>query len=195
MNNFKINKMVKIAMLAAVSALLMYIEIPLWFAPPFYEIDLSEVPVLIGAFSMGPLAGVLIELVKILVKVVLKGSQTYGVGELANFAIGCALILPAAIIYKKHKTQKGAIAGMISGTVFMTFIGCFINAYVMLPAYSWAFKMPIDAIIAMGTKVNGNINSMLTFVILAVVPFNFIKGIIVSVITFLLYKRVRIILK
>lgn len=195
MENSKVNKMVKIAMLAAVSALLMYIEIPLWFAPPFYEIDLSEVPVLIGAFSMGPLAGTLIELVKILVKLVIKGTQTYGVGECANFFIGCALVLPAALVYKKNKTQKGAIIGMVVGTLVMTFIGCFINAYVMLPAYSAAFKMPIDALVAMGTKVNKNITSMSTFVFFAVVPFNFIKCVIVSVITFLLYKRVRTILK
>ena len=195
MKNSKTNKMVKIAMLAAVSALLMYIEIPLWFAPPFYEIDLSEVVVLIGAFSMGPLAGTLIELVKILVKLVLKGTQTYGVGECANFAIGCALVLPAALIYKKHKTQKGAIIGMVSGTLIMTFISCFINAYVMLPAYSMAFKMPMDAIIAMGTEVNKNITSMSTFVFLAVAPFNLLKGLIVSLLTFLLYKHVRVILK
>ena len=84
---------------------------------------------------------------------------------------------------------------MVLGTLIMTFIGCFINAYVMLPAYSMAFKMPIDALVAMGTKVNKNITSMSSFVFFAVVPFNFIKGVIVSVITFLLYKRVRTILK
>lgn len=195
MKNSNVNKMVKIAMLSAVSALLMYIDIPLWFAPPFYKIDLSEVAVLIGAFAMGPLAGVLIELLKILLIMVIKGTQTYCVGECANFVIGCALVLPAALIYKNHKTQKCAIVGMISGTLIMTAVGCFVNAYVMLPAYSAAFEMPIDALIAMGTKVNENITSMTTFVFLAVVPFNLLKGLVVSLITFILYKRVRMILK
>lgn len=107
-------------MLAALSAVLMFFEFPLGFiAPSFYEFDFSEVPVLVGTFSMGPIAGAVIEFVKILVKFLIKGTSTGGVGELANFLIGCSFILPAGFIYKYKKTRVGAIVGMLTGTVAM----------------------------------------------------------------------------
>ena len=181
---------VKIGMLAAISVVLMLFEIPLPFAPSFYEIDFSEVPVLIGAFAMGPVAGAAIELVKILLNLVITGTDTAGVGELANFIIGCSLCLPAAIIYKRKKTRKGAMIGMVTGTALMVVIGCLINAYVMLPAYSAAFNLPIDALVQMGTAINPNITSLNTFVIFAVAPFNLLKAILVSLIVLLIYKKI-----
>lgn len=187
--------MVTVAMLGAISMILMLFEIPLWFAPSFYEIDLSEVPVLIGTFALGPLAGAATELVKILLKLVFKGTNTAFVGDFANFLIGCALVVPAGLIYKMRKTKKMAVAGMAAGTIAMTVAGCFINAYVLLPAYGKAFGMPIDALVGMGTAVNPAITGLGTFVILAVAPFNIVKGVVVSVITLLLYKYVSPILK
>ena len=198
MNNTsnKTRSLVEIAMLGAVAAILMYLEFPLPFiAPPFYEIDLSEIPVLIGAFSLGPVAGICIELIKVLLKLLLKGTSTAFVGDIANFFIGCSFIVPAALIYKKHKTKKNALVGMVVGTVFMAVVGCFLNAYVLLPTYSVAFGMPMDVIIDMGNKVNSHINNVATFVVIAVAPFNLIKGFIVSLITFLLYKHISPILK
>lgn len=186
---------VKIGMLAAISVVLMLFEIPLPFAPSFYEIDFSEVPVLIGAFAMGPVAGAAIELVKILLNLVITGTDTAGVGELANFIIGCSLCLPAAIIYKRKKTRKGAMIGMAAGTALMVVIGCLINAYVMLPAYSAAFSLPIDALVQMGTAVNPSIKSLSTFVIFAVAPFNLLKAVLVSLIVLLIYKKISPIFK
>ncbi|WP_346707016.1 ECF transporter S component [Massilistercora timonensis] len=139
-----VRKMAQVAMLGAIAVVLMLFEIPLPFAPSFYEIDFSEVPVLVGCFTMGPLAGVAIELVKILLNLVINGTATAGVGELANFLIGCALVLPAAIIYKRMHTRKGAIIGMATGTIFMTVVGCFLNAFLLLPTYAVAFGMPIE---------------------------------------------------
>ena len=196
-NKKKINtKMIaQIGMLAAIAVVLMLFEIPLPFAPSFYEIDFSEVPVLIGAFTMGPLAGVIIELVKIILNLCINGTVTAGVGEFANFVIGCALVLPAAIIYKKKKTKKGAMIGLVTGTLFMTFAGCFINAYIMLPTYAKAFGMPIEALVEMGSAVNANITDLLTFVMFAVVPFNLLKGVLVSIIVLLIYKKISPILK
>lgn len=185
----------QIGMLAAIAVVIMLFEIPLPFAPSFYEIDFSEVPVLIGAFTMGPLAGVIIELVKIILNLCINGTVTAGVGEFANFVIGCALVLPAAIIYKKKKTKKGAMIGLVSGTLFMTFAGCFINAYIMLPTYAKAFGMPIEALVEMGSAVNANITDLLTFVMFAVVPFNLLKGVLVSIIVLLIYKKISPILK
>ena len=142
-----VRRTVKIGMLAAIAVVLMIFEIPLPFAPPFYEIDFSEVPVLIGAFAMGPAAGAAIELVKILLNFVFTGTDTVGVGELANFVIGCSLCLPAAMIYKKNKSKKSAFIGLTVGTVLMVFVGCIINAYVMLPVYAKAFGLPLDSLI------------------------------------------------
>ena len=185
----------QIGMLGAISVVFMLFEIPLPFAPSFYEIDFSEVPVLIGAFTMGPLAGALVELVKILINLIITGTDTAGVGELANFLIGCGLCLPASVIYRRFHSRKGAIVGMLTGTLVMTFVGCFLNAYVLLPAYAKAFQMPIDALVGMGTAVNGSINSLFTFVIFAVAPFNLLKGVLVSLIVFVIYKKISPILK
>jgi len=120
---------------------------------------------------------------------------TAGVGELANFCIGCSFGVPAGIIYRKMNTKKGAVIGLLAGTGIMTFLGCFINAYVMLPAYAKAFELPIDSLIEMGTKVNASITDLFTFVMFAVVPFNLLKGIIVSVIVLLIYKKISPIIK
>ena len=184
----------QIGMLSAIAAVLMLFEFPLWFAPPFYQIDLSEVPVLIGGFALGPTAGVLIELVKNLLKVAVTGTTTGGVGELANFVIGCAFVLPSAIYYKRNKTRKGAATSMILGTLSMTILGSLINAFILLPFYANAFGMPIEALIEMGTAINSGISNLSTFILLAVVPFNLLKGIIVSLVTSLIYKKIRVII-
>lgn len=190
-----VRKIVQIGMLAAIAVVLMLFEIPLPFAPSFYEIDFSEVPVMIGCFVMGPAAGAAIELIKILLNFIINGTVTAGVGEAANFVIGCCMVIPAGLIYKYNRTRKGALIGMVTGTLFMTVAGCFINAYVMLPTYAAAFQMPIDALVAMGTAINPNITNLFTFVVLAVAPFNLLKGVLVSLIVFLIYKKIRPIFK
>ena len=191
----KVRMMAQMGMLSAIAVVLMLFENPLPFAPSFYEIDFSEVPVLIGCFTMGPLAGAIIELLKILLNFAINGTATAGVGEVANFLIGCAFVIPAAVIYKKKRTRTGAIIGMVTGTLFMTFIGCFLNAFVLLPTYAKAFGMPIDALVGMGTAVNSHITSLTTFVTFAVAPFNLLKGFLVSLIVFLIYKKISPILK
>lgn len=186
---------VQIGMLSAIAIILMQFEVPLPFAPPFYKIDFSEIPVLIGCFVMGPLAGAIVELIKVILNVVISGTTTGGVGDIANFLIGCAMCVPAGMIYKKYHTRKSALVGMAVGTVFMTVIGCILNAYVLLPVYAKAFEMPIDALVAMGTAVNNSITSLSTFVIFAVAPFNLLKGVLVSFIVFLIYKKISPIFK
>ena len=192
----KVRTLAQIAMLGAVATVLMLFEFPLPFiAPPFYEMDFSEVPVLVGAFAMGPVAGIAIEAIKILLNFVINGTITAGVGELANFIFGCAFLLPAALIYRSNKTRKNAIIGMAVGTVVMTVAACIMNALVLLPAYGAAFGMPVDAFVQMGTSINKAIDSLFTFAVLAVGPFNLIKGIAVSVVVLLIYQRIRVILK
>ena len=196
-NRFKLGarEIAIIGMLGAIATVLMLFEIPLPFAPSFYEIDLSEVPVLVGCFALGPIAGVLIELVKVVINLVINGTITAGVGEFANFCIGCAFCVPAGMVYERMKSRKGAVIGMITGTLVMTVLGCFINAYIMLPTYAKAFSIPIDGLIAMGTAVNAGIKDLLTFVMFAVVPFNLLKGVLVSVVVLLIYKKISPIIK
>lgn len=183
--------LVQIGMLSALAIILMQFEIPLPFAPAFYKIDFSEVPVLIGCFSMGPFVGVLIELIKVILNVAIKGTMTMGIGDAANFLIGCAFCVPAALIYQKKRTKSGAVTGMVVGTVIMTILGCVLNAYILLPVYAKAFEMPLDALVSMGTEVNGAITGLMTFVLFAVAPFNLLKGILVSLIVFFVYKKIR----
>ncbi|MCD2491719.1 ECF transporter S component [Lacrimispora sp. NSJ-141] len=249
-----VKNLVTIAVLSAVAAVLMYLEFPLWFAPPFYEFDFSEIPVLVGAFSMGPAAGFIIEALKVVLKLLLKGSSTMGVGDWANLLIGCALVIPASMIYRKNRTKKGAVIGLAVGTLTMTTVGCFLNAYVLLPTYAQAFegawqgflvmgaftaaiafpifffygrekgKHPIAVgvvveaailaaavllmnvlhlfsedslagLVGMGTAINPAIKGIWTFVLLAVAPFNLFKGVVVSLITVLIYKKIRVIMK
>ena len=191
----KTRNMVSIAMLAAVAVVLMLFEFPLPFLPPFYKIDASELPVIIGAFAMGPWAGVLIELLKVLLNLLLDGTTTAFVGEFANFLIGCSYVVPASLVYYYRKSKKNAVLGLLLGTLACAVVGCLLNAYLLLPAYSKAFKMDIEALIAMGTAANKAINSMFTFVLFATAPLNILKCGLVSVITMLIYKPISRILK
>lgn len=190
---FQVKNLVLMGMFGALGAVLMLFEFPILFiAPSFYGLDFSEIPVLVGTFAMGPLAGMVIELVKILVKMLIKPTTTGGVGELANFCIGCALILPAGWIYKIKRTKKSAVIGMVVGTASMAVVGAILNALVMLPFYS--NFMPLDTIIAAGAAINPAISNVWTFAILSVAPFNLLKGGLVSLVTALVYKRISIII-
>ena len=179
-----------VAMFSALGGVLMLLEIPLFFAPGFYKIDLSELPVLMSAFYLGPVAGVITELLKVLIKLLLKGTSTAFVGDFANFVVGCTFVLPAAVIYHHHKTRRTAIVGMAVGTLCMTVFGSLFNALYLIPKFAELFGLPIEQIVAMGTAVNKSITSVPTLVMFAVVPFNLIKGVVDSALTYLLYKRV-----
>lgn len=185
-----VKTLTKIGALSAVAGVLMLLEMPLWFAPSFYKLDFSEIPVLIGAFALGPVAGMTIEFIKILLNFVLNGTITGGIGELANFLIGCSLIVPAGYIYQKNKTTRNAIVGMFVGTLTLTLVGALLNYYLLLPVYAKVFGAPIQAFIDMGNALNPYIIDLKTFIFYAVVPFNIFKGTIVSAFTLLVYKRI-----
>lgn len=185
---FSTKTIAKIGVLGAIAAIIHIFDFALPFAPNFYKLDFSEVPVLLGAFSLGPVAGAAIELIKVLIKLILKGTTTAAVGDLANFLVGCAFILPAAIIYKKNKSFKTAIIGLTVGTIALTVVGTLMNYYVLIPFYV-STGFPLDNILAMGNAVNNNIVSLWTLVLYAVAPFNMVKGVLVSIITMLVYKR------
>ncbi len=179
-----------VAIFSCMAGVLMLVEIPLFFAPGFYKMDLSELPVLICTFYLGPVAGVISELIKVMIKLLLKGTTTAFVGDFANFAVGCSFVLPASVVYHANPSKKSALTGLIVGTLVMTVFGSAFNAIYLLPKFAQLFGMPLDVIVGMGTAVNSAITSVSTLVLFAVVPFNLLKGIVVSLLTFLLYKRI-----
>jgi len=176
---------------AAIATVLHVLDFPLLFlAPEFYKLDFSELPVLLCGFYLGPTATVACEGVKILLKLVVKGTSTAFVGDFANFVVGCALVLPATMWYHFHKSRHSAVIGLILGTVSMTILGSAFNAVYLLPKFAQLYGIPLDAIIGMGTAIHPSIHNVATFALLCVAPLNLIKGAAVSVLTLLLYKKV-----
>ena len=180
----------KIALLSALAGVLMLFEAPLWFAPSFYKLDLSELAVLMGGLTMGPMAAALIELMKILLNFVLNGTITGGVGELGNFIVGCAFVVPVAFVYQKWHNKIGMLAGMAVGIVCLVALGSVVNYFVLLPVYAVVYGQPLEAFIAMGHALNPAIVDLQTFILYAVAPFNLLKGVVISILTGLLYNRI-----
>ncbi|HBI6897172.1 TPA: ECF transporter S component [Clostridium perfringens] len=170
------NRFIKLSLLSAIAVILMYIDFPVIPIFPWLKIDLSDVPALMGAFAFGPLAGVIIELMKNLLILIIKGTGTGFVGEFANFLVGVALVWPAALVYKKNKTKKTAILGMVLGFLCIEVVGILANVYLLLPAYGMAMS-----------KVE-----LMQYVTVGLIPFNGIKSILVCGITYALYKKVSV---
>ena len=169
-----INKMVKVSLLTGIAFILMFIEIPIVPIFPWLKIDVSDVPALMGAFAFGPLTGILIEFLKVVMHFLLTGSSTGGVGEVANFMIGVSFIAPASLIYWKSKSKKTAIIGMIVGLLAMEVVAILANIYFLLPVY--------------GMKMAPS--ELMKYVTVGLLPFNTIKGFIISILTYMLYKKV-----
>ena len=183
-----IKNMTKISILSVIAFILMQLEFPVPIFPSFLQIDLSDLPALVGGFALGPVVGILIVLFKNLMHLI--ETSTSGVGELANFLVGIALVAPASLIYYRNKTKKNAIIGLFIGTIAMGIMGGLANYYILLPFYANVLKFPIDAIVEMGNIVNSNIVDLNSLIIYAIIPFNILKGILLSVITMLIYKRI-----
>ncbi|MDK0625354.1 ECF transporter S component [Clostridium perfringens] len=170
------NRFIKLSLLSAIAVILMYIDFPVIPIFPWLKIDLSDVPALMGAFAFGPLAGVIIELMKNLLILIVKGTGTGFVGELANFLVGVALVWPAALVYNKNKTKKTAILGMVLGVLCIEVVGILANVYLLLPAYGMAMSK----------------TELMQYVTVGLIPFNGIKSILVCGITYALYKKVSV---
>lgn len=191
----KSKKIALISILGALSALLMYFKFPLPFMPPFMDFDLCGVPEMIGGFALGPVAAILIVFIKIVLKLLLQGTSTMFVGELSNFILSCAYVLPAIYIYRKNKTKKGAILGLTIGTITVALTAIFTNLYIIIPFYGKMLGMEFNVILDMCAAVNPLVNSAITLAIFGIVPFNLIKNGAVSIITVLLYKKISRLIK
>lgn len=170
----KLNKMIKVSLLISISVILMYFDFTIIPAFPWLQIDLSEVPALMGGFAYGPITGAVIVILKVILRFLLKGTGSAFVGEIANIIVGICFIIPAAYIYHRNKSKKTAIIGMISGALVMQVAAILANIYILLPLFGMDMK---------GT-------ALINYILLGIIPFNAIKAIIVSVITYLLYKKV-----
>lgn len=188
----KLRNMVKVGILAAMSFILMFVQFPIPVAPPFMKVDLADVPALIGGFSMGPIYGVLIQLIKNILN--LSKTSTYGVGEISNFVVGGLFVFVSSSIYKKNKTKKNATIAMICGMLIMTLAATLSNAFIIFPLYGKAMGVDMNAFVAIAHKTNTLVKSYFTMMIFAIVPFNLIKGFIEILVTKLLYKHVSSIL-
>jgi riboflavin transporter FmnP len=179
--------MTRVAILASAATILMLLELPIIFMPPFLKLDFSDIPAIIGAFALGPLAGCLIVMLKNILHV--SSTQTAGIGEMANFFVGTGFVVPAAVIYRQKKNRTGAILALAAGTVSMTLMAAAVNYWVLIPLYQSALHLPLEAIVTMGRVANPLIVDLKTFIVFAIVPFNLIKGSIISLITLLVYKK------
>lgn len=190
MNNSKVKQMTLIAMMGGLSALLMvFLHAPIPFMPPFMDFDLAAIPELIGGFALGPISAIGIIIVKILLKFVVLGTSTMFTGEIQNFLLSCAFVLPAVCIYNYKKTKNSALLGMAIGTIVCSITAVFTNLYIIIPFYASLGDMSVQSIIDMCNAVNPMMTSTLTLAIYGIIPFNLIKGIISSLITYVLYKR------
>ena len=180
------------AMLSAVAFALMFFEFSIPFlVPSFIQMDLSELPALIGAFAMGPWYGLIICLIKNLIHLLI--TTTGGVGELSNFILGAAFVLPAGLIYQRKKTKKNAVIGSVLGAAFMALLSVASNYFIVYPVYT-AF-LPMDTILAMYQEILPSADTLLKCLVIFNMPFTFVKGMLSVIITLLIYKHISPIIK
>lgn len=191
MKRIKTRKLTVTAILAAVSAVLMFFSFSVPFMPPFIKMDFSELPALIASFALGPACGVSVSLIKNLVN--LPFSTTSCVGELSNFILCCAFVFPAGLIYKRHKSKKGAVSGALVGAAASALISVVTNYFIVYPFYT-AF-MPMENIIAAYRAINPNIENLLQALVCFNLPFTFVKCMCSVIITVIIYKKISPLLK
>lgn len=190
-SNLSARTMASVAMLSAVSFVLMLLDFSVPFMPGFIKLDVSELPALIGAYALGPVAGVLVCLVKNLLHLFV--TSTGGVGEVSNFLLGAVFVSIAGVLYKRSKNRRGAFLGAVAGAVSMAVVSVFTNYYVVYPVYT-AF-MPMEGIIAAYNAIYSGIDNLWQALLIFNMPFTFVKGMLCTAITFIVYKKISPILK
>jgi len=188
----KTRKLAVTALLSAVATILMFLSFPVPFLiPPFIKMDFSELPALLAAFSMGPLSGVAVCLIKNLINVLF--TTTGGVGELCNFLMGVCFVLPAGWIYKLKRTRSGALIASVVGALSMAVLCIPINYYISYPFYT--SLMPLDVIIGMYQDLMPSVDGLLSCLLIFNAPFTLLKGALDVILAFLIYKPLSPILR
>lgn len=183
----RIRWIAKVAILSAVATLLLFLEFPVPLFPAFLKLDFSDIPALLAAFAVGPWAGVVVELVKNLL--LLSNSQTMMIGELANFLIGSSLVGIAGAVYQQKRSKKGAILSLLLGTLTMTLVGSLFNYFINIPFYISAMGFSMEAIVGMSNQAgNTLVHDLPSLILWVFVPFNILKGLMVSLLVSFMYK-------
>ena len=189
---WSIQKLIYTAMLAAVAGVLMSLEFSVPMMPPFYKVDFSDVPSVIAVFLMGPVFGICVEVIKLLIKLITVGTTTMYVGELANLIAAFLFVWPLWFLYQKlGANRKAAVEALLLSIVIRTACACFINANITLPLYAKAMSLPLDEVIRMVASVNPAIKDLNGFIILATIPFNVLKVGLNYIVGQLLFVRLR----
>lgn len=189
---WSIQKLIYTAMLAAVAGVLMSLEFSVPMMPPFYKVDFSDVPSVIAVFLMGPVSGICVEVIKLLIKLITVGTNTMYVGELANLIAAFLFVWPLWFLYQKlGANRKAAVEALLLSIVIRTACACFINANITLPLYAKAMSLPLDEVIRMVASVNPAIKDLNGFIILATIPFNVLKVGLIYIVGQLLFVRLR----
>lgn len=195
MNKSKLSKLTAAALFGAMSFVLMFFSFSVPIISPFAEFDASALPELIGGFILGPSGAIEIITIKLLLKLMFKGTSSMMTGEVQNFILSIAYVLPAVLYYRRNKTKKGAVTGLILGSVFSVVISVITNLYLIFPAYIKLYGMNWDGIIEICSAVNPWIKNIPTFVVFSVIPFNLVSRMITSIVTVLIYKKISNIIK
>lgn len=170
-------KLVQIAIFSAIATVISMIRIPVFFAPSFYRLDLSDAVVFMSGFSLGPAAAAMTEILKVFLKILIKGFASLGIADLAKLTIGLALVLPATIIYQKNRAFKGACISLMAGTFCSAIVAALMNYFVLLPAFEALFNISDQKIISIFQVVNPFVIDKLTFVLFVVCPFNLVESV------------------
>ncbi|MBQ4265933.1 MAG: ECF transporter S component [Clostridia bacterium] len=184
-NSSAMFNLTRCGLLSAMAVILFYIEIPV---VAFYKLDLSTLPAILAGFAMGPIQGIAVIIVKNLVHML--GTSTACVGELADILMSCAFVVPASLYYRRHKNRRSALVAMLIGSVTMVVVSVLVNYFILIPAYQVLMNLPLEVIIGMGQKVFGFIDTTVELVLAITAPFNVLKAAVLSIVTYLLYKRV-----
>ena len=183
-------KLVQIAIFSAIATVISMIRIPVFFAPSFYRLDLSDTVVLMSGFSLGPAAAVMTEFLKVFLKILIKGSASMGIADLAKLTIGLALVLPASIIYKKNRSFKGTCLSLLAGIFCSVVVAALMNYFVLLPAFEALFNISEKKIISTVQLINPLVTDKVAFVLLVVCPFNLVESVIANLFAFVLHKQI-----
>jgi len=192
---FNTKQITMIAMLSAISAILMVFEFQLPFSPSFIKFDFSDLPIILGGLLLGPMAGGMIGVMKILLNFLLNGTSTMFVGELSNLILTLAFVLPASLIYQREKTKKNAVRGLIVSVILTSLLSIISNIYFIFPLYAKMLGMTMEDIVAMVIATNPLVKDTTTMVIFSLLPFNVLKYSIISFLTMMTYKKLSYLVK
>ena len=181
-----------IGMFGALSTVLMLFKLPLPCAPAFMKLDVAELPAILGSFMFGPVAGEFIVIIKLALNLLINGTDSMYVGELSNLLLSSAYVLSASLFYQRRKTRKNAAIALVTGVLATSILALISNTFFIFPAYGVVYGLSMDKIVAMASAVNPLVHNVFTMMLFSVLPFNLVKYSVVSVITFLVYKKLHL---